>query len=139
MHSWIQRGLRTALLTGGFLAVGAGVAAADENDLTADLLGVTATVPVVDDAVVQTPVLTGHGGNTTIGSGTGGGIELPVDTNTVPGTTVLGSDGTGGVSVPVRVVEPPTARPTRGTASPSQCRSTPPAAGRLGRRSPCRS
>src|SRR3954451_7451794 len=105
MNRWVQRGLSTALLTGGFLAVGAGVATADENDLTADLLGITATVPVADEAVIHTPVLTGHGGNTTVGSGTGGGIELPVNTNTTPGTTVLGTDGTGGVSVPVRVVE----------------------------------
>ncbi|MFW3172332.1 hypothetical protein [Geodermatophilus sp. CPCC 206100] len=98
MNRWVQRGLRTALLTGGLLAAGAGVAAADENDVTADLLGVTTTVPEQDGAVVGTPVVTGTGTDLTIGED----LVLPVDTNTVPGTTVLGD---GGVSVPVRVTE----------------------------------
>ncbi|MGY1641408.1 hypothetical protein ACI782_09775 [Geodermatophilus sp. SYSU D00703] len=105
MNRWVQRGLRTALLTGGLLAAGAGVAAADENDVTADVLGVTATVPVEDGAVVRTPVVTGTGEDLTVGSAAGDGLVLPVDTNTGPGTTVLGDDGTGGLSVPVRVTE----------------------------------
>jgi hypothetical protein len=100
MNRWVQRGLRTALLTGGLLAAGAGVASADENDLTADVLGVTATVPVQDGAVVGTPVVTGTGEDLTVG-----GASVPVDTDTEPGTTLLGQDGTGGASVPVRVTE----------------------------------
>ncbi|MGY1661538.1 hypothetical protein ACI78Q_10005 [Geodermatophilus sp. SYSU D00705] len=102
MNRWVQRGLRTALLTGGLLAAGAGVAAADENDLTADLLGATVTVPVQDGAVLGTPVVTGTGEDLAVGTGTGDDLRLPVDTNTAPGTTVLGD---GGVSVPVRVTE----------------------------------
>jgi hypothetical protein len=98
MNRWVQRGLRTALLTGGLLAAGAGVAAADENDLSADLLGATVTVPVQDGAVLGTPVVTGTGEDLTVGDG----VRLPVDTDTAPGTTVLGD---GGASVPVRVTE----------------------------------
>ncbi|MGY1592993.1 hypothetical protein ACI79D_13520 [Geodermatophilus sp. SYSU D00708] len=105
MNSWVHRGLRTALLTGGLLAAGAGVAAADENDVTADVLGVTATVPVEDGTVLRTPVVTGTGENLTVGDEAGDGLTLPVDTNTEPGTTVLGNDGAGGVSAPVRVTE----------------------------------
>jgi hypothetical protein len=100
MNRWVQRGLRTALLTGGLLAAGAGVASADENDLSADVVGVTATVPVQDGAVIGTPVVTGTGEDLTVG-----GAGVPVDTKTEPGTTVLGQDGTGGVSVPVRVTK----------------------------------
>ncbi|MGY1636198.1 hypothetical protein ACI78V_06040 [Geodermatophilus sp. SYSU D00742] len=102
MNRWVQRGLRTALLTGGLLATGTGIAAADDNDLTADLLGVTATVPVQDGTVLGTPVVTGTGEELTVGAGAGDGLQLPVDTDTAPGTTVLGD---GGVSVPVRVTE----------------------------------
>ncbi|WP_100498946.1 hypothetical protein [Geodermatophilus chilensis] len=109
MNRWVQRGLRTALLTGGLLAAGAGVAAADENDLSADVLGATATVPVREDATVGTPVVTGTGEDLAIGGD--GGASLPIDTNTDPGTTLLGQDGTGGVSVPIRVTEATDAPP----------------------------
>ncbi|MGK5173176.1 hypothetical protein [Geodermatophilus sp. CPCC 205761] len=108
MNRWVQRGLRTALLTGGLLAAGAGVAAADENDLTAGLLGATATVPVHDGTVLPTPVVTGTGEDLTVGSGAGNGVELPVDTHTAAGTTVLGEEG---VSVPVWVTEADDAPP----------------------------
>ena len=85
MNRWVHRGLRTALLTGGLLAAGVGVAAADENDLTADLLGATATVPVRDGTVLGTPVVTGTGEDLTVGSAAGDGVQLPIDTNTAPG------------------------------------------------------
>ncbi|MGY1706165.1 hypothetical protein ACI79C_16495 [Geodermatophilus sp. SYSU D00697] len=111
MNTWVQRGLRTALLTGGLLAAGAGVAAADENDVTADVLGVTATVPVEDGALLQTPVVTGTGEDLTVGDGAGDGLVLPVDTSTEPGTTALGDDGSGGLSAPVRVTEADDAPP----------------------------
>ncbi|MGY1688573.1 hypothetical protein [Geodermatophilus sp. SYSU D01105] len=111
MNTWVQRGLRTALLTGGLLAAGAGVAAADENDVTANVLGVTATVPVEDGAVLHTPVVTGTGEDLTVGDGAGDGLVLPVDTNTSPGTTVLGDAGSGGLSAPVRVTEDDDAPP----------------------------
>ncbi|SNR79868.1 hypothetical protein [Blastococcus mobilis] len=103
MNGWVKRGLRTALLTGGFLAAGVGVAAADENDLTADLLGVTATVPVQDGAVAEAPVVTGTGQDLAVGAEDG--LRLPVDTDTAPGTTVHDDAGTGGLSAPVRVTE----------------------------------
>ncbi|MGY1681945.1 hypothetical protein [Geodermatophilus sp. SYSU D01176] len=112
MNRWVQRGLRTALLTGGLLAAGAGVASADENDLSADVLGVTATVPVREDATVGTPVVTGAGGDLTVGGDDG--LALPIDTDTEPGTTALGQDGTGGISVPVRVTEATDAPPDPG-------------------------
>ncbi|MGY1623145.1 hypothetical protein ACI789_13175 [Geodermatophilus sp. SYSU D00965] len=105
MNRWVHRGLRTALLTGGLLAAGAGVAAADVNDVTADVLGGTTTVPVEDGTVLHTPVVTGTGEDLTVGDDAGDGPTLPVDTNTEPGTTVLGNDGAGGGSVPVRVTE----------------------------------
>lgn len=102
MNRWVQRGLRTTLLTGGLLAAGTGVATAAENDLTAGLLGATATVPVRDGTVLATPVVTGTGEDLTVTGGGETGLSVPVETNTAAGTTVLGD---GGVSVPVRVTE----------------------------------
>ncbi|HEX2074004.1 MAG TPA: hypothetical protein VHF92_09480 [Geodermatophilus sp.] len=105
MNRWVKRGLQTALLTGGLLAAGAGVASADENDITADVLGATTTVPVQDGTVVDTPVVTGTGEDLTVTGGDAGGISLPVNTDTEPGTTVLGGSTGDGVSAPVRVTE----------------------------------
>jgi hypothetical protein len=102
----IWRGLQTAFLAGGFVAAGAGVAAAAENDVTTDVAGVTATVPVTDGTVLETPVVTGTGKPLTVtadDSGSAGGLTLPVDTDD-DGTTTLGDSG-GGISVPVTVTE----------------------------------
>lgn len=110
MHAMIRRGLQTALLAGGFVAAGAGVAAAAENDLTIDLVGVTATVPVADGRVLETPVVTGTGEPLTVaGNGSGGGLTLPVDTDD-DGTTTLGDSGSG-ISVPITVTEADGSRP----------------------------
>ena len=46
MNAWIKRGVRTALLTGGFLAVGTGIASADDSTID-----VTVPVTVTDNAV----------------------------------------------------------------------------------------
>ena len=85
MNVWMKRGLRTALVTGGLLAVGTGVASADENDLVVDVTGVTVTVPVADDAVLDLPLVTGTGADLAVGGGTEPLLELPVDTNTPTG------------------------------------------------------
>ena len=137
MNRWVQRGLRTALLTGGLLAAGAGVASADENDLTADVLGATATVPVQDGAVVGTPVVTGTGGDLTVGGDDA--LSLPVDTDTEPGTTALGQDGYGGVSVPVRVTEAADAAPDPGDGLTVTVPVNTSGGGTAGRRQPRRS
>ncbi|MGY1602211.1 hypothetical protein [Geodermatophilus sp. SYSU D00815] len=63
MNAWVRRGLRTALLAGGLLAAGTGVAAADENDVAAEAAGAIATVPVADGAVLDVPLLAGTGGD----------------------------------------------------------------------------
>ena len=107
MHRWVRRSLQTALLTGGLLAVGTGIAAADENDLAAESAGATATVPVEDGTVVQVPVVTGTGQDLAVtGQGAQPVVTLPVDTNTAPGTTVqLGDAASSRISAPVRVVE----------------------------------
>ena len=112
MNAWITRGLHTAVLTGGFLAVGAGIASADQNDVVADVAGLTVTVPVDDSAVLDTPVVTGGGENLTVtGDPSAGGVSLPVDTSS-GGSTTVDLDGPTGdaggidaVSVPVTVSE----------------------------------
>jgi hypothetical protein len=53
MHTWVRRGLRTALVTGGLLMLGTGIASADEN-VSPDL------PPSPVDAGVSTPVVAGH-------------------------------------------------------------------------------
>jgi hypothetical protein len=113
MHAMIWRGLQTAFLAGGFLAAGAGIASAAENDVTVDVVGLTATVPVEDGAVLNTPVVTGTGEQlrlTADDSDPAGGLTLPVDTNDDGNTTLLGEspatgNGIGGISVPVTVTE----------------------------------
>lgn len=112
MNTWIKRGLQTALLAGGLLTAGVGTAAADENDLSADVFGVTATVPVDDGSVAQTPVITGHGDRTTVEDGEAG-TTVPANTNTEEGTTVL-DEGEGGASAPVYVREADDSVPDRG-------------------------
>jgi hypothetical protein len=102
MNVWMKRALQTGLLTGGLLAVGTGIASADENDLSVDLLGVNVTVPVADGATLPLPVTTGDGSDLTVGGD--GGLTLPLDTATTPGSTV-GGDPTGGLSLPLTVAE----------------------------------
>jgi hypothetical protein len=53
MHTWVRRGLRTALVTGGLLMLGTGIASADEN-VNPDL------PPSPVDAGVSVPVNVGH-------------------------------------------------------------------------------
>ncbi len=53
MHTWVRRGLRTALVTGGLLMLGTGIASADEN-VNPDL------PPSPVDAGVSVPVSAGH-------------------------------------------------------------------------------
>ncbi|HET9142136.1 hypothetical protein [Actinophytocola sp.] len=60
MHTWAKRGIQTALLTGGLLMLGTGIASADENvspDRPASALDGAIVVPVnAGDNVVGTPV-----------------------------------------------------------------------------------
>lgn len=49
MQTWAKRGLQTALVTGGLLMLGTGIASADENvnpDTPASPLDLNATVPL---------------------------------------------------------------------------------------------
>jgi trimeric autotransporter adhesin len=60
MHTWAKRGLQTALVTGGLLMLGTGIASADEDvnpDKPASPLDGTATVPVhMHNNAVGTPL-----------------------------------------------------------------------------------
>jgi hypothetical protein len=107
MHTWVRRSLQTALLTGGLLAVGTGIAAADQNDASAEIAGAAATVPVEDGTVVDVPVTTGTGEDLAVTGQAGEPVlTLPVDTNTAAGTTVQHDDtASPEISAPVRVVE----------------------------------
>lgn len=59
MHTWARRGLQTALVTGGLLMLGTGIASADEDvnpDKPASPLDGSVTVPVhIDNNVLGTP------------------------------------------------------------------------------------
>ena len=57
MNVWMKRGLQTALFTGGLLAAGTGLAAADDN-----VVAVTVPVTVTDNAlaVLGTAALLGQ-------------------------------------------------------------------------------
>ncbi|MEV4600334.1 PE-PGRS family protein [Amycolatopsis sp. NPDC049253] len=60
MQTWAKRGLQTALVTGGLLMLGTGIASADENvnpDTPASPLDLNVTVPVdVDNNAIGTPL-----------------------------------------------------------------------------------
>ncbi|WP_116043079.1 beta strand repeat-containing protein [Amycolatopsis palatopharyngis] len=60
MQTWAKRGLQTALVTGGLLMLGTGIASADENvnpDSPAGPLDLNVNVPVqIDDNAVGTPL-----------------------------------------------------------------------------------
>ncbi|MBP2475576.1 hypothetical protein JOF53_004448 [Crossiella equi] len=58
MHIWAKRGLKTALVTGGLLALGTGVASAGENpDAAPSDLGASVSIPVhFDNNAVGTPL-----------------------------------------------------------------------------------
>jgi hypothetical protein len=60
MHSWAKRGLQTALVTGGLLMLGTGIASADENvnpDIPASPLDLNVTVPLdVANNAIGTPL-----------------------------------------------------------------------------------
>jgi hypothetical protein len=60
MHTWAKRGLKTALVTGGLLMLGTGIASADENvnpDLPPSPLDVSVTIPVhIDNNALSTPL-----------------------------------------------------------------------------------
>lgn len=60
MQSWAKRGLQTALVTGGLLMLGTGIASADENvnpDIPASPLDANVTVPIeIDNNAVGTPL-----------------------------------------------------------------------------------
>jgi hypothetical protein len=60
MHSWAKRGLQTALVTGGLLMLGTGIASADENvnpDTPASPLDLNVTVPLdVSNNAIGTPL-----------------------------------------------------------------------------------
>ncbi len=60
MQSWAKRGLQTALVTGGLLMLGTGIASADEHvnpDTPASPLDLNVTVPVdIDNNAVGTPL-----------------------------------------------------------------------------------
>jgi hypothetical protein len=103
MNVWMKRALQTGLLTGGLLAVGTGIASADENDVSVDLLGVNVTVPVADGGTLPLPLTTGDGNDLTVGGN--GGLTLPLDTATAPGSTVGGDAAGGGLSLPLTVTE----------------------------------
>jgi hypothetical protein len=72
MHTWVRRGLRTALVTGGLLMLGTGIASADEN-VNPDL------PPSPVDAGVSVPINAGH---TPAGTGTHRVVRGNVTTNT---------------------------------------------------------
>lgn len=60
MQTWAKRGLQTALVTGGLLMLGTGIAAADENvnpDTPASPLDLNVTVPIqADNNAIGTPL-----------------------------------------------------------------------------------
>ncbi|MFC4005286.1 beta strand repeat-containing protein [Prauserella oleivorans] len=60
MQTWAKRGLQTALVTGGMLMLGTGIASADEKvdpDTPAGPLDLTVSIPVdIDDNAVGTPL-----------------------------------------------------------------------------------
>lgn len=60
MHTWVRRGLQTALVTGGLLMLGTGIASADENvnpDQPANPIDAAVTVPIDSDHnAVGTPL-----------------------------------------------------------------------------------
>jgi hypothetical protein len=73
MNVWIQRGLRTALLTGGLLALGTGAAAADDSSID-----VTAPVTVSGTAVAVSGDATAVGSTGTAGGSGGDGSTVDV-------------------------------------------------------------
>ncbi|OZM72717.1 hypothetical protein CFN78_13915 [Amycolatopsis antarctica] len=60
MQTWAKRGIQTALVTGGLLMLGTGIASADENvnpDTPAGPLDLNVTIPIdIDDNAIGTPL-----------------------------------------------------------------------------------
>jgi hypothetical protein len=122
MQSWAKRGLQTALVTGGLLMLGTGIASADENidpDIPASLLDLNVTVPyTIADNALGTPV-----GQIDLGGATGeistkpvtravkgalASVKNPAGTAISPGVTpagdaVKGNKVSGDVVVPIQI------------------------------------
>src|SRR3712207_2406536 len=91
MNMWMKRGLQTALLTGGLMALGTGIAAADDS-------GITVTVEVTDSVLARTEsaaAVSHENGGSAVDA------EVPV---TVTGNAVgvLGSGTAAGTPAPAR-------------------------------------
>ncbi|HVV22324.1 MAG TPA: PE-PGRS family protein, partial [Pseudonocardiaceae bacterium] len=117
MQTWAKRGLQTALVTGGLLMLGTGIASANENvnpDRPASPIDGGVSVPVhVDDNAVGTPlgVVRPAGVNRTVGTDglAGGPRRISTPAAGVPPLSTVGGHGVGGnrgradVVVPVDV------------------------------------
>ncbi len=107
MNTWIKRGLHTALLTGGLLALGAGVATADGNsiEVTAPVTVCGTGIGVLGDVTVGCTTAGGASGAMCGASGVGSVVDLTAPL-TVGGpavavlgdATAAGSSGTAGGS-----------------------------------------
>ena len=121
MNVWIKRGLRTALLSGGLLALGAGVASADENsiEVTAPATVCGTGIGVLGEATAS---CTTPGGASAGSGGAGSVVEVTAPVNVCgTGIGVLGdatascttsagaSAGSGGAGSVVEVTAPLTA------------------------------
>ncbi len=85
MNVWIKRGLQTALFTGGLLALGTGVATADD-----DSIGVTAPVTVSGTSVAVLGDATATGSTGTAGGSGGAGSVVDVDAPVIVCGTAVG-------------------------------------------------
>jgi len=82
MNVWMKRGLQTALITGGLLTAGTGLASADDSatvtvpvTVTDNALAVLGTAPGTTPAEIDLPAING-----TVGVDLGGlAIAVPID------------------------------------------------------------
>jgi hypothetical protein len=130
MQSWAKRGLQTALVTGGLLMLGTGIACADENidpDIPASLLDLNVTVPyTIADNALGTPV-----GQSDLGGATGEistkpatkAVKEAISSGVTPARdAVKGNKVSGDVVVPIQITC--NAIGVVGDASVADCRSS---------------
>jgi hypothetical protein len=109
MHTWVRRGLRTALVTGGLLMLGTGIASADEN-VNPD------QPPSPVDAGVSVPISASH---TPAGSGTHRAVRADVATPALPSASAPARPAAARANPLIRRAQPTAQRlgDTRGTLS----------------------